>query len=265
MIISLANQKGGVGKTTSCINLAAALAAKNEKVLIVDLDPQGNTSSGLGFFRDEIKNTSYDLLINGLSAEECICDTGRKNLWICPCNIDLAGAEVELVEKEAREQILKQSLSPVADRYDEIFIDCPPSLGLLTVNALTASDAVLIPVQAEYYALEGLSQLLETIAFVKKNTNPQLEIFGALLTMVDSRTQLAKQVSEEVRKFFKDKTFRQEIPRNIRLSEAPSHAKTIFEYERWSKGARAYANVAKEFLKWKKNFKQDKSSRQINE
>mgnify|MGYP001941717458 FL=1 len=152
MIISLANQKGGVGKTTSYINLAAALAAKNEKVLIVDLDPQGNTSSGLGFFRDKIKNTSYDLLINGFPAEECICDSGRKNLWICPCNIDLAGAEVELVEKEAREQILKQSLSPVADRYDEIFIDCPPSLGLLTVNALTASDAVLIPVQAEYYA-----------------------------------------------------------------------------------------------------------------
>lgn len=255
MIISLANQKGGVGKTTTCINLSAALAEKKERVLIVDLDPQGNTTSGLGLDKNSLESSIYDVLVNGKKIKEVIQDTGRKKLDICPANINLAGAEIELVGVEKREFVLKKALKSVKDDYDVIMIDCPPSLSLLTLNALTASDGLLVPIQAEYYALEGLTQLLETVTAVKKNWNEDLKIFGALVTMYDSRTQLSKQVSDEIHNFFKETCFEHVIPRNVRLSEAPSHSKTIFEYERWSKGAFAYKAVAKEFIKRMKEFK----------
>lgn len=254
MIISITNQKGGVGKTTTCINLAAGLANLKEKVLIVDLDPQGNTTSGLGLDPRNLELSTYDILINDQDIKEVIKETGRKNLSICPASINLAGAEVELVDLDQRETILRKALVSIKDDYDEIIIDCPPSLGLLTINALTASNGIIIPVQAEYYALEGLAQLLETVTAVKENWNKDLEIFGALVTMYDSRTQLSKQVDTEIRNFFKEKVFTNVIPRNVRLSEAPSHQQTIFEYENWSKGARAYKAVAKEFIKRKKDF-----------
>lgn len=251
MIISLTNQKGGVGKTTTAINLSAALALLNEKVLIIDFDPQSNTSSGLGIDPADGQASAYDVLMNEVSLKDAIVSTGRDNLYICPGNMDLAGAEIELVDETDRESKLKAILADVKDDYDEIIIDCPPSLGLLTLNALTASEGIIIPIQTEYYALEGLSQLLETVEAVRSNWNESLEIIGALLTMYDTRTQLSKQVAEEVRKFFKDKVFEREIPRNVRLSEAPSFGQTIFEFERWSKGARAYRAVAKELLKRK--------------
>jgi chromosome partitioning protein len=252
MIISIANQKGGVGKTTTCINLSAALANQKEKVLIVDLDPQANTSSGLGVNTKELEHSTYDVIINQTPIKEVIQSTGRDNLDICPASIDLAGAEIELVDLPEREMRLHSALQEVAADYDEIIIDCPPSLGLLTLNALSASNGLIIPLQAEYYALEGLAQLLETVTAVKENWNSNLEIFGALITMYDSRTQLSKQVEAEIRNFFGEKCFTQVIPRNVRLSEAPSYQQTIFEYENWSKGARAYKAVAKQFLQWKK-------------
>lgn len=253
MIISLANQKGGVGKTTTCINLASGLAIKRKKVLVIDLDPQGNTTSGLGVEKQTLTKTTYDVLVNSTPLEEVIIDTGRKNLSLCPCTIDLAGAEIELVDADEREYVLKKAIERINDRYDEILIDCPPSLNLLTINALCASDGILIPVQAEFYAMEGLTQLLSTVTAVKENWNSDLDVFGVLLTMVDSRTQLAKQVSEEIRTYFKDKVFTTEIPRNVRLSEAPSHGKSIFEYEKWSKGARAYEKVIKEWIRREKS------------
>ena len=248
MIISLANQKGGVGKTTTCINLAAALAEKKKKILVIDLDPQGNTSTGFGINKQSLETGIYDVLVNELPIQDALQKEIRGNIDICPTNINLAGAVIELVDWEEREYVLKKALEAVKDDYDIVMIDCPPSLNLLTLNALCASDGVLIPVQSEFYALEGLSQLLQTISAVRETYNPKLSIFAALITLVDSRTQLSKQVSEEIRNYLGDKVFKTVIPRNVRLSEAPSHGKTIFEYERWSSGARAYKNVAKEFI-----------------
>ncbi len=248
-ILSIVNQKGGVGKTTTSVNLAAFLAYRGKKVLVVDLDPQGNATSGLGFDKTELKYSVYDLLVNEIEAKDVIVPTKRKNLDMCPTNINLAGAEVELVSAMSRETILKRALDAVAENYDFILIDCPPSLGLLTLNALSASTGVIVPIQGEYYALEGLTQLVDTINLVKKRLNPAIGIFGVVITMYDNRTQLTKQVTTEVRKYFGDKVFKTVIPRNIRLAEAPSHGKTIIEYDKNSRGGRAYNDLSYEVVK----------------
>jgi chromosome partitioning protein len=240
-VLALVNQKGGVGKTTTCVNLAAFLARKGKKVLLIDIDPQGNATSGLGFDKNE--------LINETEFTEVIIDTGRKNLHLAPANIQLAGAEIELVNVVSRETRLRKSLNEIKNDFDFILMDCPPSLGLLTLNALTAADGVLVPIQGEYYALEGVTQLMETINLVKKSLNPKLSIFGVIVTMFDSRTQLAHQVANEVRKYFGNKVFRTIIPRNVRLSEAPSYGKSILEYDIKSKGAECYDSLAKEVIK----------------
>lgn len=249
MIIALANQKGGVGKTTTCVSLAAAVAEKKKKTLLLDLDPQGNASSGLGIDKNALEYSSYELLVEEIDPAKIVQSSGRPYLDVLPANMNLAGAELQLKDREKREFVLRDAMEAIASQYDYVFIDCPPSLGLLTLNALTAANEVLIPVQAEYYALEGLSQIHETINAVQSQWNPKLRINGALLTMYDSRTQLAKQVAEEIRQYYKGLAYDTMIPRNVRLSEAPSHGKTILEYERWSKGARAYRALAKEFLK----------------
>lgn len=243
-IIAVVNQKGGVGKTTTTINVAAQLAGAGRKVLLVDLDPQGNASSGLGFPKEQAAVTSYEILCEGASLASGVLESNVAQLFVVPANANLAGAEIELVARPSREFALSQTLQ--AASYDYIFIDCPPSLGLLTVNALTAANLVLIPVQAEYYALEGLSQLLNTIQAVKHGTNPQLELLGIVLTMFDKRTSLSDQVRDEVQKYFGDLLFKTEIPRNVRLAEAPSYGRTIFEHDKWSKGARAYKALARE-------------------
>ena len=247
-VISVANQKGGVGKTTTTVNLATLLAKKGKKVMLIDTDPQGNATSGLGITK-ELELSVYDILVGDTTFEETIQDTAVKNLKVCPSNISLAGAEVELVSMMSREQRLKVKLDAVKDQYDFIIIDCPPSLGLVTLNAFTASDSVLIPVQCEYFALEGLGQLLNTVNLVKKHLNKNLEIEGALLTMYDARTNLSNQVVKEVKKYFEDKVYKTVIPRNVRLSEAPSYGMPISIYDPKSKGAKAYDKFAKELLK----------------
>ena len=248
-VISIVNQKGGVGKTTTAVNLGAFLAKKRKKVLIIDLDPQGNATSGYGFEKASLENTVYDLLVNEEDIANVITNTNVKNVDMCPTNINLAGAEVELVSAISRETILKRALEPVLDKYDYIIIDCPPSLGLLTINALTACEGVIVPIQGEYYALEGLAQLVDTINMIKKKRNPVIGIMGVVITMHDRRTQLTKQVVEEVQKYFGDKVFKTFIPRNVRLAEAPSHGLTIDEYDAKSKGSIAYQALANEVLK----------------
>ena len=247
-IISIANQKGGVGKTTTAVNIGAILAKKGKKVLLIDADPQGNATSGLGLEK-EYELTLYDVLINECSVESTLQNTNIKNLKVCPSNMDLAGAEVELVSQMSREQRLKERVEEIRDEFDFIFIDCHPSLGLITLNAFTASDSVLIPVQCEYFALEGLGQLLQTINLVKKHLNKSLEVEGAVLTMYDIRTNLSNQVVKEVKRYFDDKVYKTVIPRNIRLSEAPSFGMPITLYDPKSKGARAYEKLAREILK----------------
>lgn len=246
-IISIANQKGGVGKTTTSVNLSACLAQKNKKVLLVDIDPQGNATSGLGV---EVHNSKsvYDVIINEIDIKSTIKSTMLKTLQVCPANIDLAGAEVELVSMVSRETRLKDALETIKDEYDYIIIDCPPSLGLITLNAFTASDSVLVPIQCEYYALEGLGQLINTIKLVQKHLNKSLEIEGVVLTMYDSRTNLSSQVAHEVEKYFGNKVFQTIIPRNIRLSEAPSHGLPISLYDKDSKGSETYKKLAKELI-----------------
>lgn len=246
-VVSIANQKGGVGKTTSSINLSAALAKKGKKVLLIDADPQGNATSGLGV-EQEIEKSIYDVIINEISIDEVIKDTKIKKLKVCPSNINLAGAEVELVSLMSREHRLKERIDEIKGEYDYIFIDCPPSLGLITLNAFTASDSVLIPVQCEYYALEGLGQLINTINLVRRHLNKTIEIEGAVLTMYDARTNLSNQVVKEVKRYFEDRVYKTVIPRNIKLSEAPSYGMPISAYDAKSKGAKCYDKLAKEFL-----------------
>ncbi len=247
-VISIANQKGGVGKTTTAVNISAILAKRGKKVMLIDADPQGNASSGLGLEKD-MENSLYDVLINDANIEDTLQDTEIKTLKVCPSNMDLAGAEVELVSEMSREQRLKEKLDEVKDTYDFVIIDCPPSLGLITLNAFTASDSVLIPVQCEYFALEGLGQLLNTINLVKKHLNKSLEVEGAVLTMYDMRTNLSNQVVKEVKRYFEDKVYKTVIPRNIKLSEAPSFGMPIIMYDAKSKGARAYEKLSRELLK----------------
>ena len=247
-IISIANQKGGVGKTTTAVNLSTILAKKGKKVLLVDTDPQGNATSGLGVEKESELST-YDLLITDALAKDIIQETAINNLSITPSNMNLAGAEVQLVSMMSREQRMKEKLDAIKNQFDFILIDCPPSLGLITLNAFTASDSVLIPVQCEYYALEGLGQLLNTIELVRKHLNRNLYIEGALLTMYDIRTNLANQVVREVKRFFQNKVYKTVIPRNVRVSEAPSYGVPITIYDPKSKGARSYEKFTKEFLK----------------
>ena len=248
-ILTLANQKGGVGKTTTAVNLAAFLGKKKKKVLVIDLDPQGNATSGLGIDKSELDSTIYDVLVNEDPMADSIWESSAANVSICPTNINLAGAEIELVNVMSREQVLKSALAPVKDDYDYIIIDCPPSLSILTINALTASDGIIIPIQGEYYALEGLTQLVDTINIVKKKLNKNLSILGVVLTMFDRRTQLTRQVEEEVSNYFGDKVFNTHIPRNVRLAEAPSHGVAILDYDKNSKGSKAYESLAAEVIK----------------
>ncbi|MCL6605880.1 MAG: AAA family ATPase [Paenibacillus sp.] len=249
-IIAIANQKGGVGKTTTSVNLGAGMATLGKRVLLVDIDPQGNTTSGVGVNKADVANCIYDILINEVDPADTILETMIDGLHIIPATIQLAGAEIELVSTISRELRLKKALNAVKSNYDYIIIDCPPSLGILTINSLTAADSVIIPIQCEYYALEGLSQLLNTVRLVQKNLNPHLMIEGVLLTMLDARTNLGIQVIEEVKKYFQEKVYKTIIPRNVRLSEAPSHGQSIITYDTRSKGAEVYLELAKEVISY---------------
>ncbi len=246
--ISLANQKGGVGKTTSAVNIAAALGALDKRVLLIDLDPQGNSTSGVGVARRTVKLSSYDVIIGKAKASDAVIDTGFKGLSLIPSQIGLAGAEFELIDMESRELLLKTAIEPIGDEYDYIIIDCPPSLGILSINALAASNGVIIPMQCEFYSLEGLSQLMLSIKQVKKLYNHDLEITGILITMFNGRLNLSAQVLDEIKKYYADKLFATTIVRNVKLSEAPSFGEPIIYYDKNSKGAKAYTDVAKEIL-----------------
>lgn len=247
-IISITNQKGGVGKTTTCVNLAAFIADAGNKVLIIDMDPQGNASSAVGVEPKKDANTIYEVLLGECSAKEAIYPSVMAGLDVLPSTVNLSGAEVDLVHLNNRENILKEALSEVKSKYDYIFIDCPPSLSLLTVNALTATDSLIIPIQCEYFALVGLGQLMNTVKLIKKHLNPTIEIEGVLLTMKDARSNLVNQVADEIQKYFKEKVYRTFIPRNVRLAESPSHGKPIIMYDAKSKGSLAYKSLADEFM-----------------
>ncbi len=246
--IAVFNQKGGVGKTTTVINLSACLSNLGKKVLMIDIDPQGNTTSGVGVDKNNLKYTIYDMLINNVLPSDCILPISLEGLFLIPASVQLAGAEIELTSLNKRELRLKECIKDIKENFDFIFIDCPPSLGLLSVNALSAVDSVLIPIQCEYYALEGVSQLMNTYKLVKKSLNEELEIEGVVLSMFDGRTNLSIQVVEEVKKYFKGKVYTTLIPRNVRLAEAPSHGLSIIEYDPKSKGAEAYMELAEEFI-----------------
>jgi len=248
-MIAVSNQKGGVGKTTTSVNLAACVAAQRRNVLLIDIDPQGNATSGLGLSGKD-RTSVYEVLLGERSAGEAVLPTEFGSLSVIPSSIELAGAEIELVGMPARETLLREALQPIRDNYDYIFIDCPPSLSLLTLNAMTAADSVLIPIQCEYYALEGVGQLMNTLQLVKKRLNPALEIEGVVLTMLDGRTNLGLQVVQEVKKYFRSRVYGAIIPRNVRLSEAPSHGLPINVYDARSAGAEAYRRLAEEFIEW---------------
>ena len=247
-IIAIANQKGGVGKSTTAINLAACLAEKEQKVLIVDIDPQGNATSGLGVSKDDVENTIYQVMLGTISADDAIQKDVFDNLDVLPSNVNLAGAEIELIDVENREYILKNILYDIKDRYDYIVLDCPPSLSMLTVNAMTAADTVLVPIQCEYYALEGLTQLIHTINLVKRKLNPELELEGVVFTMYDARTNLSLQVVENVKENLGQNIYKTIIPRNVRLAEAPSHGLPINMYDSKSAGAESYRLLAEEVM-----------------
>ncbi len=256
-VISIANQKGGVGKTTSSINLAASLAAIEHPTLVIDIDPQSNTTSGLGIESKTVSNSIYEVMVGGVNATDAIRETELPFLDLIPSHINLVGAEIEMIDREERERILQKAIEGLRDKYDFIIVDCPPSLGLLTINALTASDSVIIPVQCEYFALEGLGQLLNTIKIVRQHLNTELEIEGVLLTMYDTRTRLSDQVAEEVKKYFEDRVFNSVIARNVRLAEAPSFGKPALLYDSTSTGAKNYLALAREIIHRNKNLFKD--------
>lgn len=262
-IVAFTNQKGGVGKTTTCVNLATYLAAYGKRVLLVDMDPQGNATTGVGYEKNPEMMTFYDVITGENKISDIIKETAIKGLDIVPSNVDLAGAEVDLVQMEGREKVLKNQLETVQDKYDYIFMDCPPSLGLITVNALTATNSVIIPIQCEFYALEGLSQLMNTVRLVKQYYNSNIEIEGVILTMKDSRSNLVNQVADEIKKFFGKLVYDTVIPRNVRLAEAPSHGLPIYLYDSKSSGGIAYNSLAREFLRRNKDSGVLKDRRQI--
>lgn len=247
-VFAVINQKGGVGKSTTVINLSACLGENKKKVLVVDFDPQGNSTSGYGIEKEELEHDIYDVILHDYPIEDTIMETCEENVFIVPATIQLATAEIELVTAMARESVLKDAINKIKDEFDYVFIDCPPSLGLLTINALIAANSLLIPIQCEYYALEGVAKLLESMQMVKRRMNPELEIFGVLMTMFDSRTTLSKQVVDEVQSYFGKKMFKTIIPRNVKLSEAPSHGMPVIQYARVSKGSLAYMKLAKEVV-----------------
>lgn len=265
-IVSFANQKGGVGKTTTCVNMASFLAVMGKKVLLVDLDPQGNATTGLGFLKESKQKNIYHSIIGDQPINECIYPTAINGLFILPSSIDLAGLEVEMVYMTEREKVLAKMFDEIKNSYDYIFIDCPPSLGLLTINALTASDSIFIPIQCEFFALEGVTQLMNTVRLVKKHLNKNLSIEGVVLTMRDNRSNLGHQVADEIKQYFADTIYQTSIPRNIRLAEAPSHGEPIYQYDKSCTGAKAYQELAVEFLKrnndtYKKITKKSKQKR----